>query len=74
MKINPRKTPPSLCQGCRERDKTAMGEDPTLDHPRWAPASHSLVLGLSWVKISAISQEGMNSLSMVKGTQGLRGG
>lgn len=30
--------------------------------------------GLSWVKISAISQEGINSLSMVKGTQGLRGG
>ena len=24
----PLQDPPSLCQGCRERDKTAMGEDP----------------------------------------------
>lgn len=52
MKINPPR-PPSLCQGHREGHKRAMGEDPTLAHPRWAPAFHSPALGLSGMKISA---------------------
>lgn len=69
----PPKTPPA-CAGVQRRGQESNGEDPTLDPPRRAPASHSPALGLSGVKISAISWEGINSLSVVKGTQGLGGG
>lgn len=60
--------------GVQRRGQESNGEDPTLAPLRRAPASHSPALGLSGVKISAISREGINSLSMVKGTQGLGGG